>query len=103
MASVTFKGGEGHLTAYLTGEIDHHQASLLRQEIDARAAGSGASLLILDFGGVSFMDSSGVGLILGRQRRMQLTGGTLSVQNPPRGVQKMLDIAQVPYRGKETT
>ena len=101
MASVTFEGGQGHLTAYLTGEIDHHEAALLRQKIDARAAGADVRLLILDFGGVSFMDSSGVGLILGRQRRMQLLGGTLSVQNPPPGVQKMLELAHVPYLGKE--
>ena len=58
-------------------------------------------VLILDFGGVSFMDSSGVGLILGRQRRMQMVGGTLTVQNPPPGVQKMLELARVPYLGKE--
>ena len=101
MASVTFESGQDHLTAYLSGEIDHYQASLLRREIDTRTAGSGACLLILDFGGVSFMDSSGVGLILGRQRRMQLLGGSLSVQNPPDGVQKMLEIAHVPYVGKE--
>jgi len=101
MASVTFESGPEHLTAYLTGEIDHHEAALLRQKIDARAAGSNAPLLILDFGGVSFMDSSGVGLILGRQRRMQMTGGALSVQNPPPGVSRMLDIAHVPYVGKE--
>ena len=101
MASVTFEGGQGHLTAYLTGEIDHREAALLRQKIDSRAAGADIRLLILDFGGVSFMDSSGVGLILGRQRRMQMVGGTLTVQNPPPGVQKMLELARVPYLGKE--
>ena len=101
MANVSFESGQEHLTAYLTGEIDHHAAALLRQKIDARAASSNARLLILDFGGVSFMDSSGVGLILGRQRRMQMTGGVLSVQNPPPGVRKMLEIARVPYIGKE--
>ena len=92
---------ERQITVALTGEIDHHEAALLRQKIDSRAAGADIRLLILDFGGVSFMDSSGVGLILGRQRRMQMVGGTLTVQNPPPGVQKMLELARVPYLGKE--
>ena len=101
MAKVHFEGGAGHLTAYLAGEIDHHGAALLRAEIDARTAACGAEWLVLDFGGVSFMDSSGVGLILGRQRRMEMSGGVLWVQNPPENVKKMLKIARVPYREKE--
>ena len=56
----------GKLIAYLGGEIDHHTARDIRHEIDNRLKEEGASELVLDFSSVSFMDSSGIGLILGR-------------------------------------
>ena len=54
-------------------------------------------LLTLDFSGVTFMDSSGVGLILGRGRHVSALGGRLTVQNPPRAVRRMLDLAHITY------
>ena len=54
-------------------------------------------LLTLDFSGVTFMDSSGVGLILGRGRYMSSLGGRLTVQNPPASVRRMLDLARIAY------
>ena len=88
MAKVTFIPGSGTLAAYLSGEIDHHAAQSLRREIDAQIDDRLPELLTLDFSGVTFMDSSGVGLIL---------GGRLTVQNPPRAVRRMLDLAHITY------
>ena len=65
MAKVTFVPGSGTLAAYLSGEIDHHAAQTLRREIDAQVDDRLPELLTLDFSGVTFMDSSGVGLIPG--------------------------------------
>lgn len=97
MANVCFVPADGTLAAYLTGEIDHHTAQLLRREIDAQVDAYLPDLLTLDFSGVTFMDSSGVGLILGRSRRVAALGGRLSVQNAPLTVRKMLDIAHIVY------
>lgn len=97
MASVTFSGADGALFAYLVGEIDHHAAQALREAIDIRLDRAAPERLTLDFGGVTFMDSSGVGLILGRQKRMQALGGSLIVQRPPAQIQKMLQLARVSY------
>lgn len=69
------------LTAYLQGEIDHDSAAKIRTHVDAAAQSLRPRMLCLDFGGVSFMDSSGVGLVMGRYRRMQLLGGSLCVKN----------------------
>ena len=69
MAKVCFVPAQGTLAAYLTGEIDHHAAQALRREIDAQIDARMPELLTMDFSGVTFMDSSGVGLILGRGRR----------------------------------
>ena len=68
MAKVCFVPGSGTLAAYLSGEIDHHAAQSLRREIDAQVDDRLPELLTLDFSGVTFMDSSGVGLILGRDQ-----------------------------------
>lgn len=97
MASVTFSGADGALFAYLVGEIDHYTARQLREAIDARLLLAAPERLILDFGGVTFMDSSGIGLILGRQKRMLAQGGVLVVQRPPEQVRKMLGLARVSY------
>ena len=97
MAKVTFVPGSGTLAAYLSGEIDHHAAQTLRREIDAQVDDRLPELLTLDFSGVTFMDSSGVGLILGRGRHVSALGGRLTVQNPPRAVRRMLDLAHITY------
>lgn len=56
------------LTVFLEGEIDHHNASPLRTKIDSAIIKQEPKELILDFSGVSFMDSSGVGLVMGRYK-----------------------------------
>jgi stage II sporulation protein AA (anti-sigma F factor antagonist) len=75
---------ENHvLTAYIDGEIDHDAAAKIRAQVDAAAQSLKPKLLNLDFSGVSFMDSSGVGLVMGRYRQMKLLGGVLRVINIP--------------------
>lgn len=60
--------GDG-MTAHLTGEIDHHSAAFMRSSIDAAFVRLKPKTLTLDFSGVTFMDSSGVGLALGRYKK----------------------------------
>ena len=60
--------GDG-MTAHLTGEIDHHSAAFMRSHIDAAFVRLKPKTLTLDFSGVTFMDSSGVGLALGRYKK----------------------------------
>ncbi len=67
------------LTAVLSGELDHHTARVMREQIDAAVERTQTSLLRLDFSGIGFMDSSGIGLIMGRYRLMQSRGGRLLV------------------------
>lgn len=80
MVEVKLERRDGTLIALLRGEIDHHAAGRLREEIDTAVIGTSPQALILDFSDISFMDSSGIGLILGRYRMMQGRGGTLSVR-----------------------
>ena len=59
---------DGTLTIGLSGEIDHHTAKTLREEADEAIVMHAPKRTVLDFGQVTFMDSSGVGLIMGRSR-----------------------------------
>ena len=62
------------LTAQLMGELDHHAAAKVRSEIDDTMDSYGAKNLIFDFGKVTFMDSAGIGVVLGRYKRLQAGG-----------------------------
>jgi stage II sporulation protein AA (anti-sigma F factor antagonist) len=81
------------VTAGIVGDIDHHTASGIRSEIDAVLENSTPRLLILDFGGVKFMDSSGIGLILGRMRVLEGFGGKLFVKNISGHAEKIVKLA----------
>ncbi len=59
------------LTAQLMGELDHHAAAKVRSEIDDTMDSYGAKNLIFDFSKVTFMDSAGIGVVLGRYKRLQ--------------------------------
>ena len=84
MATVTFSAADDVLYAYLAGEIDHDAAQNLRIQLDDALLNRTPRTLVLDFGGVGFMDSSGIGLILGRQRCARTLGGTLRIQHAPK-------------------
>lgn len=81
------------LVVRITGEIDHHSAVEMRSGIDAEIFERRPEKLILDLSGVDFMDSSGLGLILGRLATMRKVGGELVVINPNEGVMKILKLA----------
>lgn len=81
------------LIAYLGGEIDHHTAKYLREEIDDTAVRQKPKKLLLDFREVSFMDSSGIGLVMGRYRLMQELKGELRVTAVPSHIKKVMRLS----------
>ena len=91
--TVEIISGEEHITAVLCGELDHHTAAAARELIDARLERSTPRLCIFDMAGISFMDSSGIGLLLGRQRVMDAYGGKVRVKNPSRYAEKIIRLA----------
>ena len=84
---------ENVVTAYLSGEIDHHTAKKIRDEIDNAVEENRPEILVLDFGEVGFMDSSGIGLVMGRFKTMQAVGGKIVVQNPSLHSKKVMRLA----------
>ena len=81
------------LTLYVTGEIDHHNARRIRETADGLIQQKHPTLLNLNFSGVSFIDSSGIGLIMGRYRTMKLYGGRLKVTEIPKGLRRMMELS----------
>ncbi len=84
----------------LDGEIDHHSASLIRVSIDQAIIHKKPSLLILDFGGVSFMDSSGIGLVMGRYKLMKTVSGRIRVENLSPSAYKVMKLAGLERLGE---
>ncbi len=84
---------DGSLTVYLDGDIDHHSAQTIRARIDTRLFLARPRELVLDLSRVHFMDSAGLGLILGRFTKASELGVSFRVTNPNRHIQKILDLA----------
>ncbi len=81
------------MTAYIMGEIDHHSAKEIREEIDAQVESFLPEILLLDFKDVTFMDSSGIGLVMGRYKLMRTIGGEVKVTNVSAHIKKVMRLA----------
>ncbi len=74
----SMRDGE-RLLVGLDGELDHFCAQSVRRELDSMLRDPTVRQLILDFSGLTFMDSSGIGVILGRYRVLRERGGSMGV------------------------
>jgi len=91
--SVLIEKNDENMIAYLMGDIDHHNAKGIREKIDLDAESFSPSLLILDFKDVTFMDSSGIGLVMGRYKLMKSLNGTLKITNASSHIKKVMRLA----------
>lgn len=81
------------LYAAAEGELDHHRAREILRELDRQIDQALPRQLTLDLGGVSFMDSSGLAVLLRARRRMEELGGTLRVTRVPQQAARVLRAA----------
>ena len=91
--NLTSKIEDDNLTICLCGEIDHHTAISLRQNSDELIFRYRPHELIFDLSKIEFMDSSGLGLIMGRYSLMKKFDGSVTIINPSERVEKILSIA----------
>lgn len=84
---------DGVLEATLGGELDHHGAVAVRTLIDAEICRLSPRKTVLDLSELDFMDSSGLGLIMGRYALMQKRGGEFTVREPNERILKIFRLA----------
>ena len=89
------KNVDRNLLLLFGGEMDHHGARNALREVEMAIDAALPKKLVLDFSGVTFMDSSGIALILRAQQRMQLLEGGILVCNVPAQAKRVLDAAGI--------
>ncbi len=81
------------LRAAIKGEVDHHGAKALREEIDDAILFAMPKKVVLDLTDVDFMDSSGLGIIMGRKALADKLGAKFSLQNPSKRVARIIELS----------
>lgn len=85
----------GRLTIYLRGELDHHEARCAMHRIDEILDEYIPRDCALNLSGLSFMDSSGIAVIIKVSRRMNALGGRTWIEDPARQPQRVIDAAGI--------
>ncbi len=85
----------GTLVAKIRGEIDHHTSGELREVLDKELMEKSIKNLVLDFNDVSFMDSSGIGVIVGRYKKIDALGGQIMIIRAKPQVDKILELSGI--------
>lgn len=92
---VNYLKEDKHLILKITEELDHHTVEKIRRKADYEIERYIPTKVILDFNRVSFMDSAGIGLILGRYKNISILGGKLEVINVSNQVIKILNMSGI--------
>ncbi len=82
-----------NLIARLNGELDHHNADSIRNKLDAELEKGIFENLLLDLSQLSFMDSSGLGVILGRYKKVSQMGGQVVITGVTPQIQKLVELS----------
>ena len=83
------------LLVEITEEIDHHSTEKMRRLIDDDITRYMPRKVIFDFNKVSFMDSAGIGMIIGRYKIIKMLGGELEIKNVSRSIRKVFEMSGI--------
>ena len=92
---ITWKTLDHILMVKICGDIDHHTCEMLRQQVDQALESTNSRSILFSFAQVSFMDSSGIGLIMGRYRTLGMCSGCIRAVHVNRHIEKILRISGV--------
>lgn len=81
------------LIIYITQDLDHHAVKFLRERSDRLIGTGDVKHIVFDFRDVGFMDSSGIGLIMGRYKKVMFLGGRACVTNVGKNVDKIFRVS----------
>ena len=83
------------LTLKITEEIDEHTTEKMRRKIDNEITRFLPRKVIFDFSNVSFMDSAGIGMLLGRYKVIKMLGGQLELENVNKQIRRIFEISGI--------
>jgi stage II sporulation protein AA (anti-sigma F factor antagonist) len=92
---IEFEMTDDILIADIDGELDHHTSAVIREEIDKTVDAFHSKHLIFNFEKVTFMDSSGIGVIMGRYNKISLLDGRLVITGCNEYIDRILDMAGI--------
>ena len=93
--NINFIKQDKQLIVEITEEIDHHVAEKIRRKVDDEITRYMPRKTIFDFSRVSFMDSAGIGMIIGRYKMMKLIGGETEIINISPNVKRILEMSGI--------
>ena len=85
------------LILHISEELDHHMAMQVSKTVDTQIEKGNLKTLIFDFTGMTFMDSSGIGMVMGRYKKMNYIGGKTYVAGVEEAVDRIFSMSGV-YR-----
>ena len=86
---------ENCLTVFLPRELDHHNAEEIRKESDHLIEHNHIRYVIFDFAETNFMDSSGIGMIMGRYKNIRFMGGTVIATHVSERIRRILTMSGI--------
>lgn len=93
--NINFIKQDKQLIVEITEEIDHHVAEKIRRKVDDEITRYMPRKTIFDFSRVTFMDSAGIGMLIGRYKMMRLIGGSLEIVNAGSTVSRILEMSGI--------
>ncbi|MBP2032478.1 stage II sporulation protein AA (anti-sigma F factor antagonist) [Clostridium algifaecis] len=91
--NLEFEVKNDKLIVHMIGELDHHSAEEVRNKIDDRLDRDNFNKLILDFSSVSFMDSSGIGVVIGRYKKLNSKAGSICIARVNDSVKRVFELS----------
>ena len=93
--TIELSGEDRLLTVRMDGELDHRYAEYVRKSVEKEIRRTGAQNIAFDFSGVSFMDSSGIGLIMGRFKTVSHLGGKIILYGMNKNIERIVKMAGI--------
>ncbi len=95
--TIELTGEKRLITVRLDGELDHRSSEKIRKSIEDALVCTGAVNIAFDFSHVTFMDSSGIGMLLGRYKTVKALGGKIILLGMTRETERIIKMSGVDH------
>lgn len=93
MENFSLERNGANLILHISEELDHHAAGQISKTIDVLIEKGNVKNIVFDFDGMTFMDSSGIGMVMGRYKKMHYLGGCVYVTGVGAGIDRIFSMS----------